>query len=249
MRYLFLCALALFLCTCAPSPDGEATTGETMEAETTETDDEGWEILFDGDDVDKWRGYNRDDFPNQGWRVENGELMVEYSGTEEDGYGGDIITKDKFKDFEFEVEFNLSDTANSGILYLVREVEDTPIWHSAPEYQLLDDETYKVTYPELTDRQMTGANYDMHAQPKNFSNPIGEWNTARIVKRGPHVEHWLNDSLVIAYDLHDNDWEQRYQASKFKDYPTYASVDEGHIGLQDHGHLVRFRNVRIKRLE
>jgi hypothetical protein len=78
MRYLFLCALALFLCTCAPSPDGEATTGETMEAETTETDDEGWEILFDGDDVDKWRGYNRDDFPNQGWRVENGELMVEY---------------------------------------------------------------------------------------------------------------------------------------------------------------------------
>jgi hypothetical protein len=106
------------------------------------------------------------------------------SGTEEDGYGGDIITKDKFKDFEFEVEFNLSDTANSGILYLVREVEDTPIWHSAPEYQLLDDETYKVTYPELTDRQMTGANYDMHAQPKNFSNPIGEWNTARIVKRG-----------------------------------------------------------------
>lgn len=248
MRYLFLCTLAIALCTCAPSPDAETAT-EEVATETSDATEDGWEILFDGDDVDKWRGYNRDAFPNLGWRVENGELMVEHSGTEEAGFGGDIITKEKFKDFELELEFNLTDTANSGILYLVREVEDTPIWHSAPEYQLLDDETYKVTYPELTDKQMTGANYDMHAQPKNFSNPIGEWNTARLVKRGPHIEHWLNDSLVVEYDLHDNDWEQRYQASKFKEYPTYASVDEGHVGLQDHGHLVRFRNVRIKRLE
>ena len=247
-KYFFLFAFALFACT---EPTTDVVKNIEVEARTPEVtigSDKNWTYLFDGTSTDAWRSYNGTAFPTQGWRVANGELIVEHSGTEEAGFGGDIITKDKYKDFELELEYALSDTSNSGIFYLVQEIPNTPIWHHAPEFQLLDDETYKRTYPELTDKQMSGANYDMHAQTVNYSKPIGQWNTARIVKRGPQVTHYLNDNMVVTYNLRDEDWNARYAASKFKDYPTYANVEAGHLGLQDHGHQVRFRNVRVRKL-
>lgn len=205
-------------------------------------------LLFDGKDVSQWRGYNKEGFPERGWRIENGEIICEYSGEEEAGYGGDIITKKKYKDFDLMVDFAIVDTSNSGIFYLVQEIPETPIFHSAAEYQILDDETYKVTYPGLTLAQCTGANYGLHPQEVNYSKPIGEWNTARIVKKGNDVQHFLNDSLVVSYTLHSDDWEKRRLASKFVEWPSYATVDVGHIGLQDHGHRVRFRNVKVREL-
>lgn len=208
---------------------------------------EGWQVLFDGEDVSQWRGYGRAEFPTRGWSVVDGELHVERSGTEEAGFGGDVITRDTYADFDFVVEYALSDTANSGLFYLVQEVDDTPIWHSAPEFQLLDDATYRELM-DLNPAQFTGSNYDMHAAPRDFSRPVGEWNVARVVKRGDLVEHYLNDSLTVRYRLGDEDWRRRYGASKFAHYPTYASVDRGHLGLQDHGHLVRFRRIRVREL-
>jgi hypothetical protein len=88
----------------------------------------------------------------------------------------------------------------------------------------------------------------MHAAPKNFMNPIGEWNTARVRKDGAHVEHWLNGNKVIEYDLWTPEWEALVAKSKFKDYPGYGRAKSGPIGLQDHGHLVRFRNIKIREL-
>lgn len=161
--------------------------------------------------------------------------------------GGDIITRKKYKDFDFVVQYALTDTSNSGAFYLVQELPDMPIWHSAPEFQMLDDATYRKIM-DLTPAQFTGSSYDMYAQPRDFSRPLGEWNTARITKRGNTIEHFLNDSLVVRYTLHDADWNRRLAASKFKDYPSYASVDEGHLGLQDHGHLVRFRGIKVREL-
>lgn len=247
MRHFLPLLLLSLLCTCDPAPKATDTTTDTAEVMEEVAPSDEWEILFDGSSTEKWRGYNKATFPTKGWRVENGELMVDHSGGEEDGFGGDIITKDKYTDFELEVEFALTDTSNSGIFYLVQEVENTPIWHSAPEYQLLDDETYKATYESLTLAQCTGANYDMHPQEINHSNPIGEWNKARITKKGNHVEHWLNGHLVIEYDLYSDDWKERFAKSKFANYAIYAHNEPGHLGLQDHGHLCRFRNVRVKR--
>ena len=178
MRLLLPLLLLSLLCTCDPAPKATDTTTDTPETMKKNAFSGAWEVLFDGSSTDKWRGYNKETFPTKGWRVENGELMVDHSGTEEDGFGGDIITKEKYTDFELEVEFAITDTSNSGIFYLVQEIEDTPIWHYAPEYQLLDDETYKKTYEGLTLAQCTGANYDMHPQEINHSNPIGAWNKA-----------------------------------------------------------------------
>ncbi|MEL6355711.1 MAG: DUF1080 domain-containing protein [Bacteroidota bacterium] len=252
-KLLFLVFIAAILgCNNSQAPVNEPPISEPppppiantlTEAEQTE----GWELLFDGQSTEKWRGYNKEGFPTQGWGVKDGEIQVFHSGNEEAGFGGDIITRDSFTDFILKVDFVLSDTSNSGIFYLIKEVPETPIWHNAPEYQLLDDETYRAM-GGVTDAQMTGANYDMHPQKVNHSRPIGEWNTARIEKRGKDVKHFLNGELVIEYTLHDADWEARYQASKFKDYPGYAREEMAPIGLQDHGHLVRFRNLKIKRL-
>lgn len=258
MKKLYYLFALLLLVSCGEKKEAVAEKTNTpppAEIETTKdnmlTADEvadGWKLLFDGKSIEQWRGYNMDSFPTKGWEVRNGELIVEYSGTEEAGFGGDIITKTRFENFELKIDFALSDTSNSGIFYLVKEVEDTPIWHNAPEFQLLDDETYKKTYEGLTNKQLTGANYDLHAQKVNYSRPIGEWNTAHIIKNGTHVQHFLNDSLVVAYQLYDEDWQQRYEASKFSEYPDYAQTSVAPIGLQDHGHLCRFKNIKIKPL-
>jgi hypothetical protein len=226
------------------TPTEEATGPNQLTAAERE---EGWTLLFDGTSVDQWRGYNKEAFPDKGWSVVDGEIHVFKTGTEEEGYGGDIITKDTYEDFDFSVDFMLSDTSNSGILYLVKEEADTPIWHNAPEFQLLDDATY-VEMGVVTPAQLTGSNYDMHAAPENYMNPIGEWNTARVRKEGAHVEHWLNGNKVIEYDLWTPEWEALVAQSKFKDYPGYGRAKVGHIGLQDHGHLVRFRNIKIREL-
>ncbi len=253
---LFVAALYLLLvpaCNTKPAAETaaestEVAPGSDPNALTAAEVAEGWENLFDGTSTAAWRGYNRPDFPGQGWTVADGELRVEHSGNgEAGGAGGDIITRKKYKDFDFVVQYALTDTSNSGAFYLVQELPDTPIWHSAPEFQMLDDATYREIM-DLTPEQFTGTNYGMHAQPKDFSNRIGEWNTARITKRGNEVEHYLNGHLVVRYTLHDADWDARLAKSKFKDYPSYASVDEGHLGLQDHGHLVRFRGMKVRAL-
>jgi len=209
---------------------------------------EGWDLLFDGVSLDAWRGYNQEHFPKKGWIVRDGELLVLKSGTGEDGFGGDIITKVQYEDFDFTIDFMLTDTANSGILYLVKEFEDTPIWHNAPEYQLLDDSTYYQMMGDWLDTHRTGDNYDLYASDKNYSNPVGEWNTARIRKKGNTVEHWLNGNLAVSYEINSIDWVRRVQNSKFNEYPMYCKATRGHIGLQDHGHEVRFRNIKVRRL-
>jgi len=107
---------------------------------------EGWILLFDGKTTDQWRGYNQETFPTKGWAVKDEVLMVSKSGTEEEGFGGDIITKKQFGNFELRLDFMVKDTSNSGILYLVREFEGQPIWHNAPEYQILVNNYIPPTY-------------------------------------------------------------------------------------------------------
>lgn len=236
---------------CQNLSNSEQTNVETTPMPTVNTLSEtektaGWELLFDGKSTDKWKGYNKTSFPEKGWMVEDGLLMVKKSGTEETGFGGDIVTKESFENFEFLIDFMLTDTANSGILYMVNEVEGEAIWHNAPEYQLLDDATYATM--GITNIHFTGANYDLHPAKTDFKKPMGEWNTARIIKNMEHVEHWLNGNKVVEYDLWTPEWEALVKASKFKDYPGYGRTKNGKIGIQDHGHEVKFKNIKIRRL-
>ena len=235
---------------CKGKTDNMAKESETMQAAAPNTltqaeKDAGWQLLFDGKTTDGWKGYNKDSFPTKGWHIEDGVLYVEASNTEEAGFGGDIVTTESFDNFELSLDFMLSDTANSGILYRVIETDD-PIWHNAPEYQLLDDPTYIAMGTMDMTTHLTGDNYDMQSAMARPLKPVGEWNTARIVVNGPLVEHWLNGQKMLEYELWSPEWEAQYKASKFRDYPAYGRTQRGPIGLQDHGHRVSFRNIKIR---
>lgn len=209
---------------------------------------ERWVLLFDGTTTENFRGYTKENFPETGWMVKDGVLMVEASGGEEEGFGGDIITKEQYKDFEFKTDFKISPEGNSGILYLVKEVEGVPAWHMAPEYQLLDDEHYEKTGEIPMDTHRTGDNYDMHASRVRAMKPVGEWNTAMIRVKDRKVEHWLNGQKTVEYELGSPEWEELYKKSKFSEYADYGRVEKGHIGIQDHGHQLWYRNIKVRPL-
>jgi Domain of Unknown Function (DUF1080) len=196
----------------------------------------GWRLLFDGKTTSGWRGFRQQRMPD-GWKAVDGALTRV-------GQAGDIVTVDQFGDFELTVQWNLAANGNSGIFFRVTEDDDV-MWHTAPELQIIDN-AYKEP---LKPGQFAGANYDLHPPSRDATKPIGSWNDTRLLVRGSHVEHWMNGVKVVEYELWSKDWEQRVQASKFKDFPKFARARNGHIGLQDHGDRVAFRNIRIRELK
>ncbi|MES2733919.1 MAG: DUF1080 domain-containing protein [Bacteroidota bacterium] len=208
----------------------------------------GWKLLFDGKDLSAWRGYNKSNFPSSGWTIKDGMLMMEATGKEEEGYGGDIITKDQYENFEFRTDFKLSPDANSGILYLVKEIKGEPIWHSAAEFQILDDEGYEMKGKYVMDKHRTGDNFDLQAATENALKPLGEWNEAIVKVNKGKVEHWLNGQRVLEYTLWTPEWKEKVKNSKFAKYPDYGMSKQGHIGIQDWGHKMWYRNIKIKEL-
>ncbi|MCH8979881.1 MAG: DUF1080 domain-containing protein [Armatimonadetes bacterium] len=197
---------------------------------------QGFELLFDGKSLSNFRAYKRDDVP-KGWVVKGGEITY----TPDVG-GGDLMTREQYEDFDLRIEFKMNKRGNSGIIYLVSE-DFGASFHTGPEYQLLDDENY-----DITDLHTTGSNYALHAPTKSVMRSAGRWNEARIVKKGNHVEHYLNGVMVVEYVLHDEDWDERRAASKFKDFPGYGKNNSGYICFQDHGGPMWFRSMRIRRL-
>jgi len=255
---LKLSAIILLSCAlgCTQSEKGQDTANQmaTVEPEdepntlTTEEVEAGWELLFDGKSADQWRGYNKPDFPQNGWKVEDGLLIVEKPAPGEKG-GGDLITRKQYQNYELSLDFMITDSANSGIIYLAVENEGDLIWHSGPEYQILDDQNYKSRAGDRdVSRQLTAANYDLQAPPQDYAKPVGEWNTARIVVNNGHVEHWLNGHKTVEYQINSEEWNELVAGSKFAEHPQYGQASIGHIGLQDHGHKVWFRNIKIREL-
>jgi hypothetical protein len=210
----------------------------------------GWKLLFDGTTTNGWRGYNRPDLPKAGWVVKDGELIIEKTPNPKPAdFGGDIITAEQYGNFELSLDFMISDTANSGIFYLIVEEKDSAMWHNAPEYQIIDDEAWTKMDPNFNmDTHRTGDNYDMQASSGRHMKPVGEWNTARIVHNNGRVEHWLNGQKCLEYQVGSPEWNAQLAKSKFKGYPLYCKAKQGHLGLQDHGHEVRFKNIKVRSL-
>jgi hypothetical protein len=201
---------------------------------------EGWTVLFDGSSSREWRGFNKPDFPVGCWTIEGGTLTT-VAGAK----SCDIITREKYRDFEIQLEWKVGPGGNSGILYRAAELPPpAPVWHSAPEYQILDDSAHKDASP----KNLTGGLYDLVAPADKVMKPIGEWNTAGVVVKGAHVEHWLNGKKVLEFELGSPAFAALVAKSKFKDMPRFAQEAEGYVGLQHHGEQASFRNIRIRRL-
>jgi hypothetical protein len=197
-----------------------------------------WEVLFDGTSLDNFRGFKRSSV-SDGWKIINGNLTHVESG-------GDIITKEQYDDFELELEWKIQSNGNSGIFYNVAEDGYDNVWQTGPEMQVLDDERHYDGKNRLT---CAGSNYALHAAPEGVVKPAGEWNAVRIVLCGDDVEHWLNGVNVVSYRLQSPEWNALVAGSKFKDMPDYGTRSSGHIALQDHGDVVQYRNIRIRRFD
>lgn len=206
----------------------------------------GWQLLFDGETTDGWRGYNREAFPEAGWGVEDGNLVVMASDGSEEGLGGDIVTEAQFTDFELVFEFLVTPVGNSGVFYRVQEDPELTLWQVAPEYQVLDDSAYIGLEGFDPATHLTGDNYDLHSSPVRAMHPLGQWNQGRILVDGNHVEHWLNGVKTVEYELFSPEWEALVAQSKFAPYEEYGRAATGRIALQDHGHELRYRNIKIR---
>lgn len=205
----------------------------------------GWRWLWDGETTEGWRGARTDAFPAKGWRIENGVLTVLASGGKGSGPGGDIVTRETFADFELSVDFKLTPGANSGIKYFVAENTSLGL-----EYQLLDDALHPDAKGGRNGNRTLGSVYDLYpASAAKQVRPIGEWNTARIVSRGPRVEHWLNGGKVVEYERFTEAFRRDVQESKYVTSPGFGEWKEGRILLQDHGDEVHFRNIKIRALD
>jgi hypothetical protein len=198
---------------------------------------DGWRLLFDGKTLNGWRAYGADTMPS-GWQAVNG-ILTRVSRA------ADIITKEQFGDFDLVLDWKVGPGGNSGIFY--RAVEGLEwIYHGAPEYQLLDDPNHRDGRNPLTS---AGAAYGLYEVPRGIVKPAGEWNTARIMARGAHVQHWLNGQKTADYMQGSPEWAAIVATTKFNAWPAYGKAMRGHIGLQEHGGRIEFRNIKIRELK
>lgn len=207
----------------------------------------GWKLLFDGKTMDGWRGAYMDSLPKKGWEVRDGMLIVKESGGGEASFGGDIVTLDEYSNFELLVDFKITDGANSGIKYFVIEAQPkTPGSAKGLEYQILDDAKHPDAKLGINGNRTCASLYDLIPASNKKMKPIGEWNHARILVRGKHVEHWLNGVKALEFERGGKEFLAHKAESKFKDIPGFGEYARGHILLQDHGNQVFFRNIKIR---
>jgi hypothetical protein len=231
MRRIFPVALAAALgAGCGGSYQAAGAPNALTSAETSQ----GWTLLFDGGSTAGWRAYDKDAMP-EGWKAVDGALTRV-------GRAGDIITTRSYRNFELALEWKIGPGGNSGVFYRAALGSDA-IYFSAPEMQVLDDSGHVDGRSELTS---AGSDYGLYPAPRGVVRPVGQWNAVRLVVNGNHVEHWLNGRKIVEYELHSADWRTRVGSSKFKAWREYGQAAEGHIGLQDHGDWVAFRNIKLR---
>ncbi|MGF1637611.1 MAG: DUF1080 domain-containing protein [Cyclobacteriaceae bacterium] len=230
---------------------------------------QGFTLLFDGKTTEGWRGVGKDAFPEKGWKVEDGLLIVEKSDGGESTNGGDIVTLDDYSTFELKLDFRLTPGANSGIKYFITEGYGAKGSAIGLEYQLLDDDLHPDAKMGTAGNRTVGSLYDLIPAHKN--KPIkkpGEWNQARLIVKdtrienwpkgnnyetvefkGAKVEHWLNYRKVLEYDRGTQGFYALVARSKYNTWENFGGWQSGRILLQDHGDEVHFRSIKVRKLD
>ncbi|MEO7766956.1 MAG: DUF1080 domain-containing protein [Ferruginibacter sp.] len=229
--------IVVFLCFCVFI--GNAQKGPINQL-TKKENKQGWKLLFDGSTTNGWTKSNGEAFTGKGWQISNGNLTVL-----ENQKGGDIVTVDEYSDFELSVDFLLGKTANSGIKYFFTNYAAGG--SLGMEYQVMDD--MGASDNKLANH-LCGSLYDIFPPNESIKkvNPLGDWNTARIVCKGMHVAHWLNGIKILAFERGSEPYMEAVKKSKYKTDPIFGLVSKGKILLQEHGHQVSFRNIKIRML-
>ncbi len=247
MKQLTVIALALSFFACKQTKKQEVVQEELAVEENVEKVSNDWQVLFDGSSFDGWHGYLSDQVSNV-WKLEDG-AMVFYPPKERNGESYNIVTDKEYTNFILSLEWKVNEGSNSGIFWGV--YEDSKYgqpYETGPEIQVLDN----IAHPDAKNgtTHQAGALYDMIAPSKDVVKPVGEWNTCVIT-----IDHdtnagsvVLNGEKIVEFPVHGEAWDAMVAKSKFADWEGFGNYTTGKIGLQDHGDIVAYRNIKVKEL-
>ena len=153
----------------------------------------------------------------------------------------DIVAATPYSQFELAWDWRVSEGDNSGLKYFVLEDRESAIGH---EYQVIDDERHPDAL--IGPHRQTAAFYDVLPALNRPLRPAGQFNESRVIVAGRAVEHWLNGTKVLQYELGSPALKQAIAASKFKDIARFGTPLKGHLLLQDHGDAVCYRNIAVR---
>ena len=204
---------------------------------TSEEEASGWQLLFDGESLAHWRTYQKP-AADEKWQAVNGELVLTRRG------GGDLISRETWANFELKLEWKISEGGNSGIFFLADEANER-IYYKAPEIQILDDARHS---DNRVDTHRSGSLYDLIAAPPESQLPAGQWNTVVIRHLSGHLQVWQNDVQTVDIEIGGARWNSLVTGSKFAEWEGFGTLTSGHFGLQDHGDVVSFRNLKVRTL-
>ena len=213
----------------APPPDNTLSEAER---------DAGWQLLFDGQSLEQWRTYG-EQMTRPAWQIQDGAIVLTQRG------GGDLITREAFENFELKLQWKIAEGGNSGIFFNADESE-LPIYVHAAEIQILDDARHQDNKQA---NRRSGSLYDLIAAPPASQKPAGSWNDVVISHQNGHLQTWQNGVQTVDIDLRSKAFKQLVAGSKFADWPGFAENTDGYIGLQDHGDVVSFKNLKIRTLD
>jgi hypothetical protein len=207
---------------------------------------DGWKLLFNGSSPEGWMNAKTKSFPSTGWEIKEGTLSLNPETKGTDG-GGDIVTVEKFRNFELMVDFKYSRGGNSGIKYFIdTEAENGSLASIGCEYQVLDDRNHPDAKLGIAGNRTLAGLYDLIAPKNKRDNGEDQWNRATIIVNGNKVQHWLNGFLTVEYERGTPAWRELVATSKFKSVKGFGEATEGRILLQDHGDKVAFKNIKIR---
>ncbi len=252
--FIFLCCLTILSC---KNKEKDQASSDQMAAPAVDpnlpvlTDDEkanGWKLLVDGKSTAGWHTYGGGPV-GEGWKIEDGALRLDASvkkGWQSHG-GGDIVTNEEFGNFHLKLDWKIDTCGNSGVIFCVQEdtIKYPYVWHTGPEMQVLDN----ACHPDAKIiKHRAGDLYDLISCSKETVKPALEWNNAEIVFNNNVLDLYLNGEKVVSTTYGDAAWKKLVAGSKFKSMPGFGAFTKGRISLQDHGHSVWFKNVKIKEL-
>jgi hypothetical protein len=245
IKLLLPIALWVFLAACNNAAEQKSTT--TVAAETKTPVDSGWVSLFDGKTTAGWHSYGKAT-TGEAWKVADGAIYLDT--TKKAGWqttGGDIVTAEEYDNFDLKLEWKIAPKGNSGIIFYVHEdtVKYNYSFKTGPEMQVLDNDGHddgKII------KHRAGDLYDLISCSKETVKPANEWNEVEIISKDGKLDFYLNGTNVVTTMLWDDNWKKMVAGSKFKEMPDFGTYKKGKIALQDHGNMVSYRNIRIKKL-